>query len=299
MANISDFLTPEALRKLESLAIRSRYVSEGAQSGAHKSKLKGQSVEFADRREYVKGDNLRHLDWKVFARTEKYYIRQFEEETSLRVHLMLDASGSMGYAGPGRASKYEYAKHLAAALAYLVTKQQDSVSLTVFDAKVRDRLPCRNGARHLRLVVDRLAANEPRNETNTGQALHSVAEQLSRRGLIIILSDCLDDPEGIFSAIAHFRKRMNDVVLLQILDPTELELSMQAFSEFIDMETGDRLELDPAHARKAYKEELQRFIDSIREKCGVMNVDYRLTSTAEGFDDFIQQYLIDRRRMSF
>ncbi|MEK0445560.1 MAG: hypothetical protein RLZZ399_881 [Verrucomicrobiota bacterium] len=298
MANITDFLTPEALRKLESLAIRSRYVSEGAQSGAHKSKLKGQSVEFADRREYVKGDNLRHLDWKVFARTEKYFIRQFEEETSLRVHLLLDASRSMAFGGQGRPHKYDYATRLCAALAYLVTKQQDSVSLTVYDQEVRDRLPCRNGARHLRTLVDRLAVNEPRNVTNTGKALHSLAEQLSRRGLIVIFSDCMDDPDGIFSAIAHFRKRMNDVVLLQILDPVELELSIDTVSEFVDMETGERLELDPAHARKAYKDELQRFIDGIRERCGVMNVDYRLVSTADGFDDFIQQYLIDRRRMA-
>jgi uncharacterized protein (DUF58 family) len=299
MASISDFLTPEVLRKLESLAIRSRYVAEGAQSGGHKSKLKGQSVEFADRREYVKGDNLRHLDWKVFGRTEKYFIRQFEEETSLRVHILLDASASMGFSGGhDRPTKYEYCGRLAAALAYLVTRQQDSVSLTLYDSEIRDRLPCRGGARHLRLVVERLAANSPRNVTDTGHALHALAGQLSRRGLIVLMSDCFDSPEAIFSAIAHFRKRMNDVVLLQVLDPVELELSLETVSEFVDMETGERVEVDPAHARKAYKEELQRFIDGIKERCGVMNVDYRLVSTAEGFDDFIQQYLQDRRRMA-
>jgi uncharacterized protein (DUF58 family) len=299
MANITDYLPAETMRKLESLSIRSRYVAQGAQSGAHRSKLKGQSVEFADRREYVKGDNLRHLDWKVFGRTEKFVIRQFEEETSLRVHIIVDASASMSYSGATeRGSKYDYCARMAAALAYLVTKQQDSVSLTIYDNEVRDRIPCRGGAGHLRLLVNRLSANEPKNVTDTGHALHSLAVQLSRRGLIVLMSDCFDDTEAIFSAIAHFRKRMNDVVLIQVLDPVELDLSIHAVSEFEDLETGEKLELDPSHSRAAYKAELQKFLDSIREKCGVMNVDYRLASTAEGFDDFIQQYLLERRRMA-
>jgi uncharacterized protein (DUF58 family) len=299
MANITEYLPAETMRKLESLSIRSRYVAEGAQSGGHRSKLKGQSVEFADRREYVKGDNLRHLDWKVFGRTEKFVIRQFEEETSLRVHIILDASASMAYTGSSdRVSKYDYCARMAAALAYLVTRQQDSVSLTIYDNEVRDRIPCRGGAGHLRLLVNRLAANQPQNVTNTGHALHSLAVQLSRRGLIVLMTDAFDDTEALFSAIAHFRKRMNDVVLLQVLDPVEMDLSINAVSEFEDLETGEKLELDPAHARKAYKAELQRFLDAIREKCGVMNVDYRLASTAEGFDDFIQQYLLERRRMA-
>jgi uncharacterized protein (DUF58 family) len=273
-------------------------VSEGSQSGGHKSPLKGQSVEFADRREYVKGDNLRHLDWKVFARTEKYYVRQFEEETSLKVHILIDASASMGFQHGGRMSKYGYAARLAASLAYLVTKQQDSVGLTIYDKQVRDRLPCKSGARHLRLILDRLAANSAQDETDTGLALHSMAEQLSRRGLIILMTDCFDDPDGIFSAIAHFRKRMNDVVLLQVVDPVELDLSLGSLAQFVDMETGEKLELDPAHARAAYKAEMQGFVDGIRERCGVMNVDYRLASTAEGFDSFIQQYLLDRKKMA-
>ncbi len=299
MANISDYLPAETMRKLETLSIRSRYVAEAAQSGAHRSKLKGQSVEFADRREYVKGDNLRHLDWKVFGRTEKFVIRQYEEETSLRVHIIMDASASMAYSGSReRGSKYDYCARMAAALAYLVTRQQDAVSLTIYDNEVRDRIPCRGGAGHLRLFVNRLASHQPQNVTNTGHALHSLAVQLSRRGLIVLMTDCFDDTEALFSAIAHFRKRMNDVVLLQVLDPVELDLSIHAVSEFEDLETGERLELDPAHSRAAYKAELQRFLDEIREKCGVMNVDYRLVSTVESFDDFIQQYLLERRRMA-
>ena len=298
MASISDFLTAEALRKLDTLAVRSRFVSEGGRSGAHKSLLKGQSVEFVDRRAYVKGDNLRHLDWKAFGRTERYVIRQYEEETSLRVHVVVDASASMGFGGEGRESKYHYACRVAAALGFIVSKQQDGIGLTIYDNKVRELIPVRSGPRHLRLFVERLAAHGPKNVTDTGTALHALAEMITRRGLVVLLSDCFDDPEAVFKAIAHFKKKMHDVILLQILDPVELELSINSVAEFEDMETGEKLELDPIAARKAYKDELQKFIDQCREKCALMNVDYRLVSTGESFEDFVHQYLSDRRRMS-
>jgi uncharacterized protein (DUF58 family) len=297
MPSITELITPEAMRKLEQLVVRSRYVSEGAMSGAHKSPLKGQSVEFADRREYTKGDNLRHLDWKVFGRTERYYIRQFEEETSLRVHVIIDASGSMAY-GSGELTKYEYACRLAAALGYIVSKQQDSLGLTIYDNEVREMVPARGGTRHLRLFIERLSAHQPKNVTDTGKALHALAEMISRRGLIVLLTDCFDDPEALFNAIAHFRKKMHDVILLQILDPVELELSINSIAEFIDLETDEKLEIDPIAARQAYKEELQKAIDATREKCAVLNVDYRLVSTGESFEDFVHQYLLERRRMS-
>lgn len=298
MAAITDLLTPEAMKKLEQLAVRSRYVSEGSMSGGHKSPLKGQSVEFADRREYVKGDNLRSLDWKVFGRTERYYIRQFEEETSLRVHVILDGSGSMAYGSPGQPTKFQYACRVAAALGYIVSKQQDSLGLTIYDHEVRDMVPARSGTRHLRLFVERLLAHTPGAVTDTGKALHALAGMLSRRGLIVLLTDCFDDPEAVFNALAHFRKKMHDVILLQILDPAELELSINSVAEFIDLETGEKLELDPVSARHAYKQELQKAIDRCREKCAVLNVDYRLVSTADSYEDFIHQYLLERRRMS-
>lgn len=298
MASITDLLTPEAMKKLEQLVVRSRYVSEGSMSGGHRSPLKGQSVEFADRREYVKGDNLRSLDWKVYGRTERFYIRQFEEETSLRVQVILDGSGSMAYGSPGRLTKYEYACRVAASLGYIVSKQQDSLGLTIYDNEVRDMIPARSGTRHLRLFVERLQAHQPRAVTDTGKALHALAGMLSRRGLIVLLSDCFDDPEAIFNAMAHFRKRMHDVILLQILDPVELDLSIGSVAEFIDLETGEKLELDPVAARQAYKQELQKAIDRCRERCAVLNVDYRLVSTAESYEDFVHQYLIERRRMS-
>ena len=298
MAGITDFLTPEAMRKIEALALRSRYVVEGFRAGSHASPLKGASVEFADHRQYAKGDNLRSIDWKVFGRTERHYIKRYEEETSLRVQIIIDVSGSMGYASAGQPTKYQYAGRAAAALAYLVTKQQDAVGLTLYDDKIREQVPSRSGSRHLRLILERLAAHAPANRTDTGESLHALAEIISRRGLIVIMSDLFDDALAVFQAIAHFRKRMHDVILLQILDPWELDLPMGRVAEFVDMETGEKLELDPALARAAYKAELQKDIDRTRERCAMMNVDYRLVSTAQPYDDFIQQYLADRRRMS-
>ncbi len=286
------------MRKLESLVVRSRYVVEGFRAGMHASPLKGASVEFADHRQYVKGDNLRNLDWKVFGRTERYYVKRFEEETSLRAHVVIDGSGSMGYGSPGHPTKYEYACRVAAAFGYIVTRQQDSLGLTIFDNEIRQQVPARAGSRHLRLFIERMAAHEPKAGTDTGRALDALAGMISRRGLILLLSDLFDDPEAVFRAVAHFRKKMHDVILLQILDPAELELSFDRVAEFIDKETGEKLEIDPALARSAYKQELQRAIDQCRERCAKLNVDYRLVSTGGSFEDFVRQYLDERRRMS-
>jgi len=286
------------MRKLDTLMLRSRYVVEGYRAGMHASPLKGSSVEFTDHRQYVKGDNLRNIDWKVYGRTERHYIKRFEEETNLRVHVIIDGSGSMNYRSDARLTKYEYACRIAAALGYITSKQQDSLGLTIYDDEIREAVPARGGTAHLRLFLEKLAGHEPRNRTDTGRALHALAETISRRGLIVLMSDLFDDGDAIFRAVAHFRKKMHDVILLQILDPAELELSIDRVAEFIDMETGERLELDPTLARLAYKEELQKAIDETRERCTVLNVDYRLVSTGEAFEDFVHYYLAERRRMS-
>jgi uncharacterized protein (DUF58 family) len=295
---ITDFLTSEEMRKLDTFVLRARSVVESSRIGMHASPLKGSSVEFADHRQYVKGDNLRYMDWKVFARTDRYYIKQFEEETSLRVQVIIDGSGSMEYAGEDRMTKYDYACRLAAAVAYIVTRQQDSLGLTIYDNEIRSHLPTRSGTRHLRAFLERLAENRPRGRTDTGLALHSLAEMIHRRALIVLLSDLLDDPEAVFGAVAHFRKKMHDVIVIQILDPVELELSVDRIAQFIDMETNEKLELDPRAARLEYKKALQAAIDRCRERCAALNVDYRLCSTGQTFEEFIHQYLIERLRMS-
>lgn len=298
MASITDLLSPEAMRKLGALAVRSRYVVEGFRAGMHASPLKGASVEFADHRQYVKGDNLRTIDWKVFGRTERHYIKRFEEETSLRTQIVIDGSASMAYAGPGSLSKYEYACRLAASLGFVINRQQDAVGLSIFDEVIRTHVSAGSGSRHLRLVAARMLEHTPSGRTDTGRSLHALADMISRRGLIVLISDLFDNEEEIFRAIAHFRKKMHDVILIQTLDPSELELPMDRVVEFVDMETGERLEVDPSQARTAYKEELQKAIDVFRGKCAMLNVDYRLVSTSQDYEDFIAQYLIERRRMS-
>jgi len=298
MASIGDLLTPEAMRKLEALSVRSRYVVEGFRAGLHASPLKGASVEFADHRQYVKGDNLRNLDWKVFGRTERHYVKRFEEETSLRTQVVIDGSASMGYGSDTLPSKYLYSCRLAASLGYVINRQQDAVGLTIFDEEIRTHVPARSGSRHFRYFVECLLKHQPGGKTDTGRSLHALAEMVSRRGLIVIISDLFDNQEAVFRAIAHFRKKMHDVILIQPLDPTELELPMDQVIEFVDMETGEKLELDPSLARVPYKKELQKAIDEFRGKCGMLNVDYRLVSTDESHEDFIAQYLNERRRMS-
>ena len=198
----------------------------------------------------------------------------------------------------GELSKFDYACRLAASFGYLVCKQQDSLGLTIYDNELRQEIPARSGMRHFRFILEKLAGHKADGRTDTGRALHSLAERSFRRGMIVLMSDLFDDPDAVFRAVAHFRKKMHDVILLQILDPAELELSFDRVAEFVDMETGEKLEIDPALARVAYKEELQKSIDACREKCAVMNVDYRLVSTAGSFEDFIHQYLAERRRMS-
>lgn len=297
MAKISDLLSPGAMRKLRSLFLRSRHVVEGARAGQHASPLKGVSIEFADYREYVKGDNLRNLDWKVFGRTERYYVKQYEEETNLRVNVLIDASGSMAFQSGKNPTKYTYACRLAAAVGYLVTQQQDSLGLAIYDHEVREEIAPRSGGRHLQLFLERLMAHRPEGRTDTGRALHVLAERLVRRGLILLLTDMFDDPDAVFRAIAHFRKKMHDVILLHILDPLELDFSLEQRVELIDMETEEKIELDPTLARAAYKEELQRFVENCRSRCATLNVDYRLVSTEDSFEEFLRQYLAERRRL--
>ena len=297
MASFQDYLEPEWMRRLDHLALGSRWAAEGGRAGKHQSPLKGASVEFADYRNYVQGDNLRHLDWKVYGRNERYYIKQFQEETSLRTHIVLDASASMAYSHARRPSKFSYARRLAAAMAYLIQHQQDAIGLVLYDDEVRERLPAKGGMRHIRQFLDRLSAHEPQGRTDTGNALHALAATLSRRGLVIMISDLLDDPQAVYAALAHFRRRGNDVLLIQVLDPAEIDLPFDDVSDFLDMETGDRLEADPVALRQAYREEIGRAMDDCRARCGALRVDFRVAVTDREPSDFLQALLAERGRI--
>lgn len=297
MPGFSDFLSAETMRRLDRLVLGSRWTAEGGRAGRHSSVLKGASVEFRDHRDYVQGDSLRHLDWKVFGRSERYYIKQFQEETSLRVHLVIDASASMNFKHSGLITKYQFARELSAAAAYLANHQQDSVGLVIYDDQVRQWLPTKGGSRHIRHFLESLAAHEPSGRTDTGKALEALAEGMARRGLVLMMSDLLDDPDAVFRALAHFRRRGHDVVLVQILDPAELDLPFDGVSDFIDMETGERLEADAALVRRSYREAINTAIGNFRSRCGALHVDFRIATTDRTPSEFLNELLADRKRL--
>jgi uncharacterized protein (DUF58 family) len=297
MSGFSDFLTPDTMRRLDHLMLSSRWTAEGGRAGRHSSVLKGASVEFRDHRDYVHGDSLRHLDWKLFGRSERYFIKQYQEETSLRVHLVLDASASMAFRHSGITSKFEFARELAAAAAYMAHHQQDCVGLVIYDDQVRRWLPTKGGSRHIRNFLEALAVHQAGGRTDTGKALEALAEGMSRRGLVLMMSDLLDAPEAVFRALAHFRRRGHDVVLVQVLDPAELNLPFDGVSDFIDMETGERLEADAALVRRTYREAINTAIDNFRTRCGALHVDFRIATTDRTPTDFLNELLADRKRL--
>lgn len=294
---ISSFLTPQELHRLGRLTIQSRYVVEGTLSGRHRSHLKGASSEFADHRAYAPGDDPKRLDWKVLGRTDRYYVRRYEDETNLRVYLVVDRSASMGYTS-GPPIKYNYACRLAAAIGYVVVKVRDSVGLYLYSDRIDTQAGARNSFAHLNNLLKTLLQNQPASTTQTAKTLHQVAEAVRRRALIILFSDLLDDPPEIIRALAHFRKQHHDVVIFHILDPAELDFSFKQGARFIDLETGETVVADPRGMAKAYREEFARFLEQYRQPCAEMNIDYRLVRTDQEATVFARSFLEERKRLS-
>ena len=296
---IRAFLNPAQMAKLNRLALESRYVVEGTLAGRHRSAQKGASTEFADHRAYQPGDDLKRIDWKVLGRTEKYYVRRYQDETNLRVYLLVDRSGSMNYAAePERPTKYRYACTLAAAIGYVVLKARDSVGLYIYGEKLDAALPCKNDFNSLNNALTVLQNTEPAQGTDGAAAMHLVAESIRRRALVVILSDLLDDADAIVKAIAHFRSNNHDVIVFHVLDPVEIDLPLKRGAEFKDLETGERLIADPRALADAYKEAFGAFLDTYRTACADLKVDYRICRTDEPVDTFVRAYLEERRRAS-
>ena len=299
-------LDAAALAKIHRLELIARGVVEGFVSGKHRSPYHGFSVEFAEHREYAPGDNIRDLDWKVYGRSDRYYIKQYMEETNLRATILLDASGSMEYTGSlaashsgRRLSKFEYARYLAASLSHLLIHQQDAVGLVTFDTAVRRYLPCRSRASHLRVLLEELATTEPGRETGLAPIFDDIAERIHRRGLIIVISDLFDAPEKILKALHHFRFRKHEVVVFHVMAEEEFTFPFDRWSLFEDLESQDRkIELDARSIRAAYLDEMQRFLTAIKKGCGEIAVDYVPCSTRREFDHTLAGYLGHRRRLA-
>jgi uncharacterized protein (DUF58 family) len=297
-------LDPDALAKIGRLELIARGVVEGFVSGRHRSPYKGFSVEFAEHRQYVPGDDIRDLDWRVFGKSDRYYIKQYIEETNLRCTILLDASGSMKYTGTqaakldGKAlSKFEYAQYLAASLAHLMIHQQDAVGLVTFDTKVRRYIPARSRVSHLRALLEELCNTTPGDETALAPIFDDIAERAHRRGMIVIISDMFDEPDALLKAMHHFRYRKHEVMLLHVMAEEELTFPFDQWTIFRDLEVqGQRVQLDPKSVRAEYVEQVREFIRRLQLGCGQMSVDYVPMSTSRPFDTALARYLAGRRQ---
>lgn len=290
------YLKPEVISQLANMDLRARLVVEGFITGLHRSPYHGFSVEFAEHRQYMPGDEIKHVDWKVYAKTDRFYVKQFEEETNLKSYLLLDCSASMGYKS-GVVSKFEYASYLSAALAHLMIKQRDAVGLLTFDEKIKQYLPPRSIKSYLFQILRQLETSKPELKTNISQTLHEMAERIKRRGLIILFSDLFDDPERVLSGLKHFRHRNHEVIVFHILDPMELSFDFKKDSIFIDVETDEKINTQPWHIRQAYQEKLKNFIHYYKKICLENKIDYVLLNTAQEFDKALFEYLVKRKKM--
>ena len=290
------FLEPQALARVENLSVVARGVVEGFISGLHSSPYKGFSVEFAEHREYTAGDDPRHLDYRMLGRTDRLYVKQYEEETNMRVQILLDSSGSMGYSHEGKLSKLEYGSYLTAILAYLMTRQQDSVGLTTFDTQIRLDMPARSSPRHFNEMMHQLEGVRPGGQTDIAETLHRLANRFKRRQLIVLVSDLYDEPEEVIRALHHFRHRRHEVILFHVLDKAEIEFPFRDVIAFHDLETDERIQVDPAYVRDAYLEQIETFIEDYRRACAEARIDYVITDTSVPYDFMLSRYIAKRQQ---
>ena len=298
MYESAKYLQPQIVAQLANMELRARLVVEGYITGLHKSPYHGFSVEFTEHRQYMPGDEVKYIDWKAYGKTDRYYIKQFEEETNLKSYILLDASRSMDFASGRNMRKLEYASSIAAALAYLMVEQRDAVGLTVYDERVRTSLPPRATRLYLKQILRELEVTQAGGKTGTAASLHRIAEQLKRRGLIIVLSDLFDDPGQVLSALKHFRHKGNEVVVMQVLDPQERLFAFEGDAIFRDMETKEEIATQPWHIRAAYRESMQAFLDGYKRAFRDNAIDYVLLDTETPFDKALFEYLNKRRRMN-
>jgi uncharacterized protein (DUF58 family) len=297
MRDPKTFLNPDAIKRLSRLDLRARHIVEGFLSGLHRSPYFGQSVEFRQHREYAVGDDLRHVDWKVWAKQDRYYVKQFEEDTNLRATLLVDVSNSMRY-GSGPLDKFEYASTIAVSLAYLLLRQQDAVGCVAFDEKIRMTVPLRTKRNHLNSVMQALAVSEPQDKTDLFSIFRQVAESFPRRGLMILVSDLLADRAGLVRGLKLLRQRGHDVLVFHVMDDDELDFPFTGPTRFEGLETIDHLTCNPRALRAGYLEALQGFLDEVRRSCVSNTCDYALIRTSQPLDAALAHYISNRLGMA-
>jgi uncharacterized protein (DUF58 family) len=294
--NVQRLLDSPMLARLQGLPLRARWMVEGYVSGVHRSPFHGFSIEFAEHREYAPGDDLRYLDWKVFARTDKYYLKQFEEETNLVCHLLLDASESMGYqSAAAPMSKLEYARRAAAALAYLVLHQQDSVGLVAFDSEIRSLVRASGNPSHLKEILHVMEGVSAERKTAAGPIFHDLAERLKKRGIVIVLSDLFDNLNAVLTGLKHLRHRRHEVIVMHVLDPAELDFPFQQTTLFRGLERLPDVLAEPQALRKAYLAEFGRYLRELKAGCRAEAIDYVPMRTDQSLEVALSSYLASRR----
>ncbi len=287
------FLLPKELSRISRLEVRARHVVEGFLSGLHRSPYFGQSVEFVQHREYVPGDDFRRIDWKVWSKTDKYYIKQYEEDTNLRTTLVVDLSESMQF-GTGAMSKYEYGCTIAAALTYLLLRQQDSVSLITFDESIRTEVPPRSQQKHLHAILSALDSESPSEKTDMYGVLRQVADRQSRKGLVVIVSDLLTERQSLFRGLKLLRHRGHDVLVLHVMDDEELDFNFSGTTLFEGMEDMPDLVCDPRSLREGYLQAMHAYLDELRRHCAGHVIDFQTIRTSEHLDAALRHYLNHR-----
>lgn len=296
MPDSKRFLHPEAIKRIARLDLRARYIVEGFLSGAHRSPYFGQSVEFREHREYSRGDDLRHIDWKVWAKQDRYYVKRYEEDTNLRCTLLVDVSGSMRY-GSGALNKYEYACTLAVSLAYLLLRQQDAVGCVPFDEAARGVVPLRTKRNHLQTLIAALDVNQPKQKTDVYRVMRSVAESYPRRGMILVFSDLLTDRASLFRGLQLLRQRGHDVMVFHVLDDDELDFPFNGPTRFEGLELPEHLTCNPRALREGYLQSLGAFLEEIRRGCMRQVIDYSLLRTSQPLDAALATFLSYRMRV--
>jgi uncharacterized protein (DUF58 family) len=290
------YLHPEVAAKLGNMSLRARLVVEGYIIGLHKSPYHGFSVEFAEHRAYGPGDEIRHIDWKLYGKTDRYYVKQYEEETNLRSYLIMDISKSMTYRSKN-ISKLEYASYLTAALSYLMLNQKDGIGLILFDKKIQSFIPPRSTSSHLNTIFSQLDQISPGEDTQLGNVLHEMADRIKKRGLVILISDLFDDFDAIIGGLKHFRYNKQEVIVFHILDRQELNFNFNTRTRFKDMETGELVTTEPWQIRNSYKDLMLEFQDKYRKQCRKRLIDYIPLFTDHDLDIALTQYLRKREKL--
>jgi uncharacterized protein (DUF58 family) len=291
------YLDPVAISRGENLGILARKVVEGYRVGEHRSPFKGFAIEFAQHREYTVGDDPRHLDWKVLGRTDRYYIKQYEQDTNFVVQLLVDCSESMNYGG-GKITKLHYAKSLAACIAYLVLLQRDAAAVSLFDSETREYIPRTDNLGKIHHIMNRLAAFEATQKTNLGAAMSDIARIAKARGIVVVLSDLLDDEEGFERGLQQLRFGGHEVIVFHVLDPDELEFPFKGRMEFIGLEGAPTLETSPADIRKSYLKEMDAMRQRMRRACELTGSHYVLANTGQALAETLSGYLVFRHKVT-